>query len=243
MEQDVYQKDNMDEIDLMDYIKVILKRKKIIFGITILAVIAAAGFSFSMAKVYKIDSSLEIGKIAGEVIEGPLQVVEKIKADSYGVLIREKLNLSEEEYPKIKAENPKDTNLVRIEIESNKPKMAKTILEELNDLILKEHQERLDNRKSKIEENINEIQAELNLLETKKQYSEGIAELQIELVGLKNQMNTAQLTKIVKKPTISEEPIKPRPLLNIVIAGVLGLFIGTFLAFFKEWWEKSKNLA
>jgi len=47
-------------------------------------------------------------------------------------------------------------------------------------------------------------------------------------------------TQVVKSPTVSASPIKPRPLLNIVIAAILGLFIGVFLAFFQEWWEKNK---
>ena len=249
MEQDMHQRDNMDEIDLMDYIKVILKRKKMIFGITILAVVAAAGFSYYMPKVYEISTSLEVGIMekqgedSFELIEEPSQIVAKIESDAYGVLVREQLQISEQDYPKMKTENPKNTNLVVMKIESNEPKLAKTILEEIDNLILKEHQEKSDKKKSEIEENIKEIQAELNLLETKKYYSEGIAELQIKLVNLKNQTNTIQITKVVKKPIIPEQPVKPRPLLNIVIAAVLGLFVGTFLAFFKEMWEKEKNLA
>lgn len=36
-----------------------------------------------------------------------------------------------------------------------------------------------------------------------------------------------------------EEAISPRPLLNIAIAGVLGLMAGVFLAFFLEYWRQS----
>jgi len=305
----MYQRDNMDEIDLMDYIKVILKRKKIIFGITVLAVIGAAGFSFSMAKVYEISTSLEVGMIekeAGdsfELIEEPSQVVAKIEGDVYGILVREKLEISEEDYPKIKTENPKDTNLVVIKIESNKTEQAKNILKEINQLILNEHQKKVETKKEVLEKNIELIKRDIEIsqkdierikfkisslerekivlenkvislqkillyeqtpgtqfalfdtqekLEQKRQEIENryleinslenkINSIQNQINYLENKIDNIQLTKITKMPTISEQPVKPRSLLNIVIAGVLGLFIGTFLAFFKEFWEKSNK--
>ena len=36
-------------------------------------------------------------------------------------------------------------------------------------------------------------------------------------------------------------PIKPNRKLNILIAGVLGLFVGIFVAFFLEFWQKGKS--
>lgn len=242
-----------EEINVTNYIKVIRKRKRLIFGVFLIFVIAAVVYSFFICpKVYKIDTLIEIGRI-GDVlieeegskgvglIEEPSQVKEKIDGDVYGILVRKKLEIPEEKYPKIKTENPEDTNLVVIEIKENRAKLAKNILEEINSLILADHQEKRDKKKTEIEENIKEIQKELTLLETEKQYSEGIAELQIEILNLKNQMNSYKSTKVVKTPAISENPIKPRPVLNIVIAGALGIFIGVFLALGKEWWEKSES--
>jgi len=241
MDQEEKIQTEYDEIDLMDYVKVMLKRKWLILAVFLGAAIAAGIFSFLMPKVYKIGTSLEVGQIAGAVVENPGQVVEKIKDDVYGIFVRGKLGIPEEKYPKIKVENPKDTYLIKMEIESEKPELAKNILTEINELILKEHQEQFDKKKAKIEENIKEIQAELSLVEKQKIYAdEGIAQLQITLSNLKSEMSAAEPTKILKNPTISAEPIKPRPLLNIVIAAVLGLFVGVFLAFFQEWWQKSK---
>jgi capsular polysaccharide biosynthesis protein len=241
MDQEEKIQTEYDEIDLMDYVKVLLKRKLLIFGIFLAAAIAAGVFSFISPKVYKIDTTLEIGKIDNELLEGPPQLIEEIKGDVYKSFIQEKLNLSEEKYPQIKAENPKDTNLIKIEIESERPELAKNILSEISNLILKEHQEQFDQRRSKIEENIKEIKNELTLLEKQKVYSdEGISQLQITILNLKEKINNAEPTKIIKPPTTSPDLIRPKPVLNIVIAGILGIFIGTFLAFFQEWWEKNK---
>jgi len=231
-----------EEIDLMDYLKVILKRKWLIFEVFLVAVIIAGVFSFISPKVYQVNTVLEIGKIDSELLEQPAQLIEKIKGDVYKSFIQEKLNVSEEKYPQIKAENPKDTSLIKIEIESERPELAKNILTEINNLILKEHQEQFEKRKSKIEENIKEIQNKLALLEKEKSSSgEGISQLQIALLNLKEKLDNMESTKVVNPPTISPNPIRPKPVLNIVIAGILGIFIGTFLAFFQEWWEKSNK--
>lgn len=51
----------------------------------------------------------------------------------------------------------------------------------------------------------------------------------------------ADLLKIVSLAHEPREPIKPNRKLNILIAGVLGLFVGIFVAFFLEFWQKGKS--
>jgi len=325
-----------DEINLMDYVKVILKRKKtILFWFFGLAIISGI-ISFAMPKVYKIDTALEVGileKADGtkqeQLIESPIQLVGKIDGDVYGIKVREELNIPEAEWPKIKTENPKGTNLVAIAIQSKETEKSENILKETNDLILKEHQdiinikkdllekkiitaenkiesieedivivkkkmepleddiERINNKidstekeKESLEEKVNSLQQQfvydqtpgtqfalfdakerlankendienlylrINSLQrtiedynsqvnslgrTIEDYNSSIDSLKASLAGIRE-------TKIVKAPTVSEEPVKPRKMLNIAIAGVLGLFTGVFVAFGKEWWEKS----
>jgi len=325
-----------EEIDLMDYVKVILKRKWLILVIFFGAAIAAGIFSFLMPKVYKIDTSLEVGIIeratgatSEQLIESPTQLVEKIKGDVYGIFVREKLQIPEEKYPKIKVENPKDTRLISLAIESAEPPKAQNILEETNNLILAEHQEKIKTKKELIEQDIKTTEEKIKLVESdiektknktqpidedikrienkinnaeeeksnleakvealervlvyeqtpgtqfalfdtkeklanKKQEIEdlyltinllrrskedldvqvnslktNIESLNAQINSLRASLDEIKPTQVVKSPTVSASPIKPRPLLNIVIAAILGLFIGVFLAFFQEWWEKS----
>ncbi|MDD5173082.1 MAG: Wzz/FepE/Etk N-terminal domain-containing protein [Patescibacteria group bacterium] len=58
-----------DEIDLRDYINVLLKRKRIIGAIFLVAVIAAVVISLLMTPVYEATNLIEIGKIKNETIE------------------------------------------------------------------------------------------------------------------------------------------------------------------------------
>ena len=66
--------------------------------------------------------------------------------------------------------------------------------------------------------------------------------------NLYKQVEEIQLTEsaesdLLKISSLAYEPkvpIKPNRKLNILIAGVLGLFVGVFVAFFLEFWQKGK---
>jgi uncharacterized protein involved in exopolysaccharide biosynthesis len=49
------------------------------------------------------------------------------------------------------------------------------------------------------------------------------------------------LVKIASLAYEPKGPIKPNKKLNILIAGVLGLFVGIFVVFFLEFWQKGKS--
>lgn len=252
-----------DEIDLMDYVKVILKRKRMILIVSLIAIIVAGVFSWSSPKVYKIDTTLEIGRIGIRAIEAPKQVAEKINDRVYGWISGIKIN------------NPANTNLIKIEAISREPQETKKILEDINELILADHNnnkinaqknllendiERLKTTIGSLEEEKTNLKAQIEILqkippeeqtpasqfvlfstrgelEEKKQ---DIEDLYLQINSLQRLLEDIQLTKIIKIPIISERLVKPRLLLNIVVAAVLGIFIGLFLAFFQEWWKKNK---
>ncbi len=63
-----------------------------------------------------------------------------------------------------------------------------------------------------------------------------------EVNSLKEQLNSIRPARIVTSPDVSEKPIKPKILINISIAAILGLFIGLILAFCQEWWTKARRV-
>lgn len=44
---------------------------------------------------------------------------------------------------------------------------------------------------------------------------------------------------IISQSPVPMKPVAPRKMLNVAIAGVLGLMVGVFIVFFKDYWEKS----
>lgn len=225
-----------EEINLMDYVKVILKRKRLILAIFLIIVIVVGIFSWVSPKFYKIDTTLEIGKIKEregreepfQVIEAPDQVVEKINDGVYGWI------------QGMKVSNPDDTNLIKIEATSKDPKETKEILAKINESILAHHNAKINSQKNLLEKEIERLQEKIDFLISKGQET---AILQLEINNLQREKEALQPTKIIREPTISEKPVKPRLLLNTVIASVLGILIGVFWAFFKEWWEENKGRA
>ncbi|MAG44550.1 hypothetical protein CL633_01540 [bacterium] len=106
--------------------------------------------------------------------------------------------------------------------------------------------EKLENKKQEIEDlylSINALESIIKDFDIQiSNMQDDNYDLEIEINNLNKSLENIQKTKIAKPVAVSPYPIKPRPLLNTAIAGILGLFIGVFLAFTREWWkENMKN--
>jgi len=239
------------EIDLVDYIKVIMKRKWVIIGITIGAIIIAGILTFFSPKAYKVSAILEIGQIdigrasaSSRIItfipETPTELQEKIQQGTYDKILKEKSGI--ENIPKIEVSVPKDTNLITMEIESYNSQEDKKILETLASIIIENHAKLFKEQKDFIQEKIKKEELKISILEKSKSLPE-LQYLYVEHLSrideLKNNLATATETQLIKSP--SENPISKSILINIIITGLLGIFIGFLLAFFQEFLEKNKE--
>ncbi|PKP55365.1 hypothetical protein CVT91_15865 [Candidatus Atribacteria bacterium HGW-Atribacteria-1] len=83
------------------------------------------------------------------------------------------------------------------------------------------------------------ILAQLNREYSAKEKLYNIFYKQAEEIGL-TETAEEDLLKIASLAYEPKSPIKPNKKLNILIAGVLGLFVGIFAAFFLEFWQKGK---
>lgn len=236
-----------EKIDLVDYIRVILKRKWIIIGVTIGTLIIGGIFTFFSPRNYVVSTVIEIGKIErGRItrpnfvdLEGPVQVQEKINQGSYNVIISEKSSLAG--IPSIEGSVPKDTNLVVIETKTRDPENGKKVLKALTDIIIEEHEQILKEHKDLISSEIKKEELKLTILEK----SKDLPELQylyaehLSLIDdLKNTLLKSVSTQVIKQPSASHSQ---NITMNIVIAGILGLFIGILMVFFQDFLEKNKE--
>jgi len=165
-----------EEINLIDYIRVVFKRKKTILVCALIAVCVAFLFYFFSTSVYEIDTILEIGHMENFVPEEPIQVVEKIQNNTYNEIIKEKLN-RENTLKGIEASTPEKTRLVKITVKTTNPTQGKLALDTLNQIILKEHQEKFNTQKSiildskkRMESKIENLENEKKILEEKVKY-------------------------------------------------------------------------
>ncbi|MCP2521099.1 Wzz/FepE/Etk N-terminal domain-containing protein, partial [SCandidatus Aminicenantes bacterium Aminicenantia_JdfR_composite] len=126
-----------EEIELMDYLKVIWKRKWLIIIPTLICVIIAGIISFLLPKKWEIDTIILPSKMLIQTAQGgfeevvvidPKQIAGQINEKTYNNLIAAELNLSIREFPKLKAENLRDTKLIRVSIVESDIEKAKSIL-------------------------------------------------------------------------------------------------------------------
>ena len=160
------------EIDLRDLMVTFLKKKRTIFGITLIVAAAVLVASLALPKTYNIKTILEVGTASDQntlnPIEDPAQVAKKIDGDFYGDGVRQKLNISEREYPKIKVDNFAD-DLISISINSSKTQQAESILKELDSAVASEYNLRSDQKKAVVLANIDIQKKDIDRLTNKAQ--------------------------------------------------------------------------
>ena len=121
----------------IDYLNVIWKRKWLIIIPTFICVVAVGIYSFLQPPVWEIDAIIMPSKFFIQTEGGaftevlpvdPKQIAGQINQATYNNLIAAELNLDIRELPKFKAENLKETKMVRISTRVDDVEKAKAIL-------------------------------------------------------------------------------------------------------------------
>lgn len=181
--------EDYQEINLLDYIKVIVKRWKIITVIPIIVILITAFYTISLTpKIYEANSLMQIGQVNSSIIEPTAQTIPRvILTENTAKKILEQIQTEEqkEKLPIAKTEirgllksikinngelkkegTTLPENFLRLSYQDISPERAQQIVETLQDLILKEQQKEYD-RKIKIRDE-NLAQKEKELAEIKK---------------------------------------------------------------------------
>ncbi|MBZ9577558.1 hypothetical protein KJA13_00760 [Patescibacteria group bacterium] len=220
------QEDN--EINLIDYIRVIIKRKNLILVFLLAGLIITGVLTFLLPETYNVATYLEIGSYSNELgeqvlIKHPKTIIGKINNGFY------------ENSPKLKAWT--EGSLIKIERISKNQEEAKKTLENINNLVLKEHNQIIETKKENFEKSLKELQEKIKILTNRNKET---AVLGVKAFNVQRQINTLQPTEIIKEPTIVSEK-KPNLPFNLICGGLLGIFLGLFFAFGKEWREENKK--
>jgi capsular polysaccharide biosynthesis protein len=129
-----------EEVDLIEYLNVLWKRRWLIIVPTALLALVTGVVSFLLPPVWEVDALIQPSKFfvqsaAGTFTEiiviDPKQLAGQINQRSYERLINAQLNLDPRKFPIVKAENPKDTKLVKVSIQTGEAEKAQAILNNL----------------------------------------------------------------------------------------------------------------
>jgi capsular polysaccharide biosynthesis protein len=151
-----------EEIELIDILRVLWKRKSLIVFGTLLCTVFAAGVGFLLPRVYEVTAIIEPGKrpisdqngqiVDEKVVESPETIKETVVGGAYNEEIRNSLEIDFD--PKIEVSIPKNTSLIEISLESSNPAQASAILEEMVSRIADEIQTKLEIEKKQVENEI-----------------------------------------------------------------------------------------
>lgn len=216
-----------DEIELMDYLTVLWKKKWLIIIPTFLLVILAGVYSLLLPPQWEIDAIIQPSKFFIQTQQGgfeevvvvdPKQIAGQINQASYNHLIAAELNLERRAFPKLNAENLRDTNLVRVSLKENDIEKAKLILTSLFNHLKRELDKNIDveikgidtkietnknlikHKELTIEDKMNAIKIKKNEIKSKKI---DIQSKEIEKAKIQQEIQSAQ-----NKLKISEERFK-----------------------------------
>lgn len=201
----------MEEISIKELFLILGKRKRLIILITIISILASGIVSlFILSPKYETFTTLMVGKPKdygnndSQMDYNDVLLNQKL-VTTYGQIVKSRavtdeviknldLDLTIKEFgEKVNVNLVNDTEIIKIEVIDEDPKMAMVISNETAAVFM---------------EKVKEIMKVENI-------------------------------QVIDRAQEPEEPIKPRPKLNMAIAGVLGLMISIFLVFILEYLDNT----
>jgi len=166
-----------NEKELMDYLNVIWKRKWLIIIPTFVIVVAVGVYSFFLPQIWEVDAIIQPckgffqnqeGQFREYVVDDPKHIAVKINQRTYNSLIATELNLDIRSFPELKAENLRDTKLVKIYAKVNDVEKAKLILYSLFNHLKRDLDKEVDVEMKGMEEEIRTYKNKLNIVKQRK---------------------------------------------------------------------------
>jgi len=176
------------QVELMDYIKVFWKRKWLIIIPTLICVLIVGVISFLLPLVWEIDLIILPSHVLYQTKEAefveftfdaPQKIAWQINQGQYERIISNELKINLRELPDIKAENLKDTKLVRAFIREKNIEKAKLILSTLFIHLKKSldekpilEKERASKKREILKSRIEGLETELDLVKKRVEFLE-----------------------------------------------------------------------
>ena len=196
-----------EEINLRDYINVVLKRKRTIFTILFVSVAVAVIVSFLSPRVYRISMILEPPRV--EVtsegmpiyLDSPENIKTVIESGSLNSKIIKALNLDSTTRIKFRVSQPSGTSILKISIERQEKETEDgiRILNQLVDELSKSYFDRVEFKKNSIENEISAISSDIAVKNSEiKSRGEMLRILEERKNGLIDEIKEIKLTKSKK---------------------------------------------
>lgn len=261
---------SFDEVNLYDLWRIMVKRKKLLIVLFLTAIVLTAIVSSLMPKIYRGEALLNILQYEA-MPEKEKEIIDaKEIVDMIGTVDREKrakilprTNIAVTDI-KVKAlKESKDKILVFIDAKNadDIPDALSEFVDYLNNfqivkLTVTQEKEKLLKRSSELSE---VIQSSAGLSDTYRtllkngkllpvgfnplDLTKRISDIKVEklIVDQRLQRLNAGGIEIAKQPYINSKPVKPKIMLNVVLAGLTSILFGFLIVFFSHYMDRIKE--
>lgn len=176
-----------DEIELIDLIRVLFRRKIMISVATLLITVLSIAVCFILPQKYSVSFLLELGQDeTGKVIVSPQAVKAVIDNDAYAERIRQQLSLGQQIGLKFKVQIPKGTEVLAVDYQTMRPEIGVAVLDKLHELVRLDVNSKLDQKRGQLNDKIDLAVIEQDSLHGK------IKLLRLQIVQLKASVSDLQ---------------------------------------------------
>ncbi len=223
-----------DEIDLGEFLALLIRRKKVIAAVTGFFLVIALLINFFMPKLYETSATIRIGSVNGPLIS-KAQAIQELRNLKLLNTVMRTLNLDPNRYDLIKilkAEDIADTNMVRLIARFDNSKSAKEICNAISENFVSAHNEIYEKEFQLMANRVGRLE------EIERSDKEG--SVANKIFDLKEKIIASRNFAVIDPAIIPQHPLNANKKQNIALALVTGLMIGITWAAFKEFWEKQK---
>lgn len=259
------------EIEIVDYIKILWKRKWLILLGTLLVVIITGSVSFVLPKTYESTGIVELGKIEGTLVEAPNLIRVRIEYTPYAEKFNKNsgMDISKKDI-RLNIETRGNSGYIRLTAKGSSPNITSKYIQYIVDDIASSHQEKiekfielkkqkeieLEQRIASLEESINEMEeiSHSNATTTRDNVEKFILQNALTgketlLMDLKSgymELKMKDLTSKTFKTNLlflktPPHPTQPKVKLNTLVAMVIGLMIFMAISLFLEYNKRERH--
>jgi uncharacterized protein involved in exopolysaccharide biosynthesis len=259
------------EIEIVDYIKILWRRKWLILLGTLLVVLITGGVSFLMTKTYQSTGIVKLGKIEGVLIDSPNIVRARIEYTPYAAMFIKSsgVDMSKKDL-RLNIETRGNTGYIRLSAKSSMPDVAPKFIQYIVDDIASSQQEKIGEFLELIEQNKKELEQWISSLEESIQEMEelkrkkatsaqentrrfviqnALAEKENLLWSIKSRYSDLKM-RAIKTQTFETHLLfqktpqyatQPNTRLNLLVALIVGLMIFMAISLFLEYNKRDRH--
>lgn len=227
-----------DEISLIDLAATFVKRRRIFYLVFLACILAGIAYAFVTEDTYQYTSLLQIAeKNSDEFLEPPATTIATLESrwlPEQEVVYRSE---NDQKMPfSTSFENPENTGLIRLVSES--PQRYAEDVKEVHQYLIEQIQQRhsalLDREKRSLESRMRSIDQSIDVLKTGQDSGQVLAEAFDRKTKLESDLEALKAAETLVLARQSAEKTGPARKLIVVLAALLGLMGGVFVAFIAE---------